>query len=188
MVDRDETPYNPLDKKNLAESVAEAMLARPVETLPPPDSFIGSGIYALYYTGNFAPYKRLAKLNKDAMEHDSKLMVPIYVGRARPKGARKGLSFLEQSTEKSVYTRLARHGATIRQVENLKIEDFRCRYLIVDEIWVSLGESLLISTFRPLWNGKVDGFGNNMPGGKRETQKNSNWDLLHPGRSWRSEE
>ena len=29
------TPYNPLDKRNLAESVASAMLHTPVQKLPP---------------------------------------------------------------------------------------------------------------------------------------------------------
>ena len=43
------SPFNPLDKRNLAESVTDAMLARPVESLPPA-RFIGVGIYAIYYT------------------------------------------------------------------------------------------------------------------------------------------
>lgn len=46
-----------------------------------------------------------------------------------------------------------------------------------------LGESLLISRFRPLWNVIVEGFGNNPTGGPRESQKRSPWDTLHPGRS-----
>ena len=44
-------PFNPLDKRNLASSVAEAMLsspARPMENLAP---FFGAGIYAIYYCG-----------------------------------------------------------------------------------------------------------------------------------------
>ena len=40
------TPYNPLDKRNLAESVASAMLHTPVQKLPP-EPFIGAGVYAL---------------------------------------------------------------------------------------------------------------------------------------------
>lgn len=36
------TPYNPLDKRNLAESVASAMLHTPVQKLPP-EPFIGAG-------------------------------------------------------------------------------------------------------------------------------------------------
>jgi hypothetical protein len=42
-----ETPYNPLDKKNLGISVADAMLSRPVTSLPPKEGFIAAGIYAL---------------------------------------------------------------------------------------------------------------------------------------------
>ena len=34
-------PFNPLDKRNLAESITDAMLARPVSTLPP-SPFIAS--------------------------------------------------------------------------------------------------------------------------------------------------
>jgi hypothetical protein len=184
MVDREETPYNPLDKRNLAESVAEAMLARPLESLPPPASFIGAGIYALYYVGNFEPYKRLSKLNKEAMERDPSLMVPIYVGIARPEGARTGLTSLESTTSKALYGRLGDHSRKIRTVENLKIEDFYCRYLVVDDIWTPLGETLLISTYYPLWNRRLAGFGNNAPGKGRELQKNSSWHIMHPGKNW----
>ena len=76
-------PYNPLDKRNLGASVAAAMLASPVHTLPP-EPFIGAGVYAIYYRGDFAPYKRLVDLNKEGYN------VPIYVGKAVPAGARKG--------------------------------------------------------------------------------------------------
>ena len=67
-------PYNPLDKRSLGKSVAAAMLTAPTHVLPP-EPFIGAGVYAVYYRGNFAPYQRLAELNKDAYN------VPIYVGK-----------------------------------------------------------------------------------------------------------
>lgn len=44
--------FNPLDKKNLGESVAEALLQQPISPLPP-EPFIGAGIYAIYYEGKF---------------------------------------------------------------------------------------------------------------------------------------
>ena len=44
--------YNPLDKHNLGTNVADALLARPVVSLPPP-AFPGAGVYAIYYTGSF---------------------------------------------------------------------------------------------------------------------------------------
>ena len=37
------SPFNPLDKTNLGESVAEAMLRQPVRALPPDDPFVGAG-------------------------------------------------------------------------------------------------------------------------------------------------
>jgi len=54
--------------------------------------------------------------------------------------------------------------------------------LVVDEIFISLGEQLLIAKFGPLWNTLVDGFGGNQPGGGRRGQKRSAWDTLHRGR------
>ena len=45
-------PFNPLDKRHLGESVAEALLKTAPVALPP-DQFIGAGVYALYYVGQF---------------------------------------------------------------------------------------------------------------------------------------
>ncbi len=44
-------PYNPLEKRHLAESIANALLVRPVGPLPPEDPFEGAGVYVIYYTG-----------------------------------------------------------------------------------------------------------------------------------------
>ncbi len=95
--------------------------------------------------------------------------------------------------EPVLFSRLREHANSIRTVEtyhrskdasNLKLHDFRCRYLVADDIWVPLGEALLIGHYRPVWNVVVDGFGNHAPGGGREQQARSLWDELHPGRSW----
>ena len=56
-------PFNPLDKRNLGTSVATAMLDKPVVTLPP-EPFEGAGIYAIYYTGSYSAYERIATKNK----------------------------------------------------------------------------------------------------------------------------
>lgn len=53
----DITPYNPLDKENLGRSVAGAMLNSTVFPLRGLEPFHGAGIYAIYYTGDFAPYE-----------------------------------------------------------------------------------------------------------------------------------
>lgn len=172
-------PFNPLNKKNLGFSVAEAMLQKAVEPLPPLASFLGAGIYAIYYTGKFPVYKPIVDKNKN-----DKFECPIYVGKAVPKGARKGGFGLDAPAGTVLYRRLCEHAETIKQTENLSIDDFRCRYLTVDDIWIPLGESLLIEMFSPLWNKMLDGFGNHDPGGGRYNQQISPWDILHPGRGW----
>lgn len=55
---------------------------------------------------------------------------------------------------------------------------------MVDDVWISLGETLVIQRFQPLWNHVVEGFGNNDPGSKRYEGKRPLWDELHPGRPW----
>lgn len=172
-------PYNPLAKTHLGESVAKALLAREAVALPPPESFTGAGIYALYYTGDFPAYRKIAEKNKR-----NQWAAPIYVGKAVPPGARRGGYGLGESPGEVLYRRLREHADSIEQADNLSLDDFRCRYLVVDDIWIPLGESLLISMFSPLWNQRLDGFGNHDPGSGRYNQQRSPWDEIHPGRSW----
>jgi hypothetical protein len=56
--------------------------------------------------------------------------------------------------------------------------------LVVDDIWIPLGETLIIQRFQPLWNQVVDGFGNHDPGSGRHAGMRPSWDELHPGRRW----
>lgn len=172
-------PYNPLEKTNLGESVTKALLERPVEPLPSLNSFTGAGIYAIYYAGPLSAYRELAKNNRN-----DRWAAPIYVGKAVPPGARKGGYGLGETPGEVLFRRLREHAESIEQVENLELADFRCRYLIVDDIWIPLGESLLITMFSPLWNQHLDGFGNHDPGKGRYNQQRSPWDTVHPGRSW----
>jgi len=78
----------------------------------------------------------------------------------------------------------AENAESIEQAQNLRISSFFRRYLAVDDIWIPLGESLLIDHLRPIWNLVIDGFGNHDPGGGRRNQMKSSWDVLHPGRPW----
>lgn len=172
-------PFNPLDKKNLGASVAEAMLSGKVHPLSDLPEFKGAGIYAIYYSGDFAPYCEIAKQNKDG-----KAGAPIYVGKAVPAGARKGGGAAFGNGGKPLFNRLSEHAESIRAVANLKIEDFSCRFLVVDDIWIPLGESLLIARYSPVWNSLIDGFGNHDPGSGRYNGMRPRWDVLHPGRGW----
>ena len=171
-------PFNPLNKKNLGLSVADALLQKQIVALPP-ERFVGAGIYAIYYAGDFPGYSALVELNRDG-----KWQQPIYVGKAVPEGARRGGLGLDVPAGNVLYKRLNEHAKSISEATNLDIKDFACRYLIVDDIWIPLGESLLIEMFSPLWNAVVDGFGNHDPGSGRYNQQRSPWDVLHPGRAW----
>lgn len=178
MTDHKIIPFNPLAKRHLGESVGQAMLRQPVISISKLPVFDGAGIYAIYYSGKFPGYEAIASRNKDNIFN-----APIYVGKAVPKGARKG-GDLEANPGKVLYSRLTQHARSIEEASNLDVADFHCRYLIVDDIWIPLGESLLIAKFDPLWNKLIDGFGNHDPGKGRHAGLRPRWDVLHPGRSW----
>ena len=143
------------------------------------NKFLGVGIYAIYYTGNFPPYRPVAEQNRSG-----KFAAPIYVGKGVPEGARKGGQLdLAKGTE-ALFDRLKIHAQSIHEVSNLDLQDFHFRYLIVDDIWIPLGEAYMIEKFQPVWNKKVDGFGNKTPRERPKTQYTSLWDTAHPGRSY----
>ncbi|HET9898569.1 MAG TPA: Eco29kI family restriction endonuclease [Streptosporangiaceae bacterium] len=170
----------------LGKSVERALLSRELVALPPATSFPGAGVYALYYIGDFEPYRAIAPPACDAGD------IPIYVGRASPPGGRSGAGGLRPSTtDPKLFNRLREHARSISQVDafarragqpNIRLADFLCRFLVVDDIWVALGEAVLIGHYQPLWNGFVSGFGIHGPGGGRGEQARSRWDTLHPGR------
>lgn len=171
-------PFNPLDKRHLGESVGQAMLRQPVISMSDLTSFDGAGIYAIYYRGSFPAYEAITQKNQGQC-----FIAPIYVGKAVPKGARKG-GDLDASPGNVLFNRLMQHKRSIEEAINLDIAEFHCRYLIVDDIWIPLGESLLIAKFDPLWNKLIDGFGNHDPGKGRHAGLRPRWDVLHPGRPW----
>lgn len=171
-------PYNPLDKLHLGESIRDALLRRNVHPLGIVERFSGAGIYALYYAGNFSAYEALSAANREGQFRH-----PIYVGKAVPEGARKGGILDTAKDTFALYKRLKEHAASIAEVKNLDVQDFYCRYLVVDDIWIPLGEALMITKFAPVWNNKLDGFGIHDPG-RRRPQQTSAWDTLHPGRAF----
>lgn len=173
--------YNPLDKFNLAKSIESELLARPIVMLGEVGDVIGAGVYAIYYTGSsFPAYAPIATANKGGA-----FKQPIYIGKAIPKGGRKGgLAADVASTGHALADRLRQHASSIEQANNLKLADFHVRHLVVDDVWIPLGENMLIETFKPVWNRAIDGYGNHDPGRRRAKQYKSPWDVLHPGRDW----
>jgi len=173
-------PFNPLAMDSLAHSIVTRMtLMTPIPMSEVP-VFSGAGLYAIYYHGTFPAYADLAVLNKPTAT------VPIYVGKAVPAGARKGVGVAASSDTKALANRVREHAKSISAATNLDIGDFMARWLIVEDIWIALGESAMIRQHRPVWNVIVDGFGNHDPGGGRGEGIRSRWDTLHPGRLWAS--
>ena len=147
---------------------------------PPPESFFKTGVYAIYYTGTNKLYARYHELNRLAYNY------PIYVGKAVPKGWRQSrVADLEISQTSELWSRINQHARSIDVVKNLHLSDFWCRFMICEHVaseMISTVQAALIKWNRPLWNTRLDGFGNHDPGKGRYEQAKSDWDVIHPGR------
>lgn len=182
LFDRSEHVYKNDAFAELVKDAIRFFNGTPVHTLPPPESFLGTGVYALYYIGSNPLYQRYAELNRLSYDY------PIYVGKAVPKGWRQARSSDNtQNQSRELISRLREHGRSIRLGADLLPEDFMCRFVIFEEEgsdMISTIEAALIKLNRPLWNTSVDGFGNHDPGSGRYEQAKSDWDVIHEGRLW----
>lgn len=168
--------FDPLDYDNLARTCVQELERRDAVPLDFSKPFSGAGVYALYYKGKLDVYRPISL--KDASW-------PIYVGKAVPKGGRKGARARSApGASNSLFKRLGEHRESIDAAVNLKVEDFLCRYLAVKELWITMAERLLIERYRPVWNVALEGFGLHNPGKGRHGGQLSWWDTLHPGRPW----
>ena len=134
--------------------------------------FYGSGVYAIFYDGDFDAY--LPIVGKKT---------PIYTGKSQPVSG----STTPKEQGVSLHQRLKEHAKSIKNANNLKLADFTCRYLVVATGWEKAAEHYLIGHYHPIWNkeSKVcQGFGKH--GDAAETRRNSRsaWDTLHMGRNW----
>ena len=163
--------YEPLSVDELGRNAARALMEHSADVLPPDDTFHGAGVYMLHYRGTYPAY---AGIGEDT---------PIYVGKADPPGRRQGRGRAAADTT-TLYRRLHEHAESIAAATNLNLSDFRCRWLVLDPVWIGLTEQILITEYQPLWNVVVDGFGNHNPGSGRRNQRRSQWDTLHSGRQW----
>lgn len=180
--DRNKHVYHNEAFVELVKDAVRFFNGTPAYELPPPERFLGTGVYALYYTGDNPIYARYKELNR--LSYD----FPIYVGKAVPSGwrqARIADSESVQSTE--LYRRLNEHSKSIVSGDGLHLCDFSCRFVMFErESSDMIGsiEAALIKLNRPLWNSCVDGFGNHDPGSGRYEQARSDWDVIHAGRVW----
>ncbi|MBN1877473.1 MAG: Eco29kI family restriction endonuclease [Anaerolineae bacterium] len=165
--------------RSVVNEAVSFFIQTPLQILPPPEPFIGCGVYALYYLGEYDLYSPLSQRNQKDCQY------PIYVGKAVAPGWRTGR--VNVSTTPDLHNRLREHSRSLQQAHNLQHTDFQCRFMILNDIEGDLVvpvEASLIRRYQPLWNMLIDGFGNHDPGSGRYNQAKSEWDVLHPGRVW----
>lgn len=166
--------FDPTHPDTAGRIVALTLVAQEKHPLARVPEFYGSGVYAIYYRGNFAPYAQLA-----ASDH------PIYVGKADPAIATAKDAVTQGS---KLSSRLKEHAKSIaKATSTLRIEDFECRFLFVQSGFQESAERFLIDFFKPIWNKETKVcFGIGKHGDSPETRKNkrSPWDTMHSGRSW----
>lgn len=168
--------FNPLDYENLTRHCVDELMRRPPRALPITERFLGAGVYALFYRGKLPIYRKVRSPNCGW---------PIYVGKAIPKGGRKGGGGKSQrGPGAALCKRLDEHSRSLQETTNLSPADFLCRYMVVTPLWISMTERFLLETYRPIWNVILDGFGNHDPGAGRYKGEITWWDALHPGRGW----
>lgn len=165
------TVFDPYRPDVLGRFTGETLLAQERHPLGDLADFYGSGVYALYYRGTFKAYKPIKGTE-----------TPIYVGKADPADTHAA-SPEEQGPR--LAGRLSEHAKSIRAAQNLRIEDFDCRYLVVKSGLQKSAEDYLLAHFRPVWNQPLcKGFGKHGDAATTRANTRSEWDTLHPGRAW----
>lgn len=104
-----------------------------------------------------------------------------------PRGWRQARRAKKPNDSHELYLRLCDHTKSIVQARNLDLDDFHCRFMILENEssdLIGTVEAALIRYYTPVWNSLIDGFGNHDPGKGRYNQAKSEWDILHPGRQW----
>ncbi len=164
---------DPSEPHVIGKLIVDVLLVQERYPLASVPRFFGSGVYALYYKGDF-----------DAYTPASRTETPLYVGKADP-AVPNANNPIEQGEK--LATRLNDHKRSINAVDNLDVSDFDCRFLVVKSAWQNTAETYLINGFQPVWNDEVGiCFGIGKHGDSALTRRNtrSPWDTLHPGRAW----
>lgn len=164
--------FDPADTRLFGQFASIALIAQERINLTDVTPIYGSGVYAVYYTGDFTDYAAIANTE-----------TPIYVGKAQPPP--NSVRVQEQGTP--LTSRLLEHRRSIEYAENLQVTDFSCRLLVIATGWETPAEVELIRYFQPLWNegaGPVHGLGKHGDSATTRANRRSPWDTLHPGRPW----
>ena len=135
--------FEPSNPTIAGRIIGLALLARARKPLSfATEKFYGSGVYAIYYNGDFPAYSGISGKEQ-----------PIYVGKADPANP-SAKTVVDQMDRLS--RRLNDHRKTIAKASaTLKLEDFEFRALVVQSGYESAAENYLIHLFRPIWNNET---------------------------------
>ena len=166
--------FDPSNPKVVGRFVALALVAQPRRPMTEIVKTYGSGVYSIYYSGDYPLYTPLSGSE-----------TPIYVGQASPISS-SARSPKDQGDKLS--RRLNEHRKNIRRsATTLRVEDFEYRSLVVQSGWETAAEDYLIHLFKPIWNSEtrlVFGLGKHGDAAETRANRRSPWDTLHPGREW----
>lgn len=180
--DRNKHVFHSPDFEEIVKDTIRFFNGTPVQTIPVPERFQGTGVYAIYCTAKTGIYKKFHEINRTSYD------IPIYIGKAVPKGWRQArASNYSETPSYELNNRIREHGRSLEQGAGLKPNDFRCRFMILEGAesdLIGTVEAALIRSYKPIWNSMIDGFGNHDPGNGRYEQAMSDWDVCHPGRFW----
>ncbi len=180
------TTFDPSDPKTVGRMVSLALLAQPMIPLGAVKPAYGSGVYAIYYTGDHPLYARISGTE-----------TPIYVGKADPSN---GDASTAREQGPRLTGRLIEHAGTVSTTEKyaaekglppglhpIRLADFKCRRLVCATNAQLVAERHLIRMFWPVWNSDTKAcWGMSKHGDAANTRRNkrSPWDVVHPGRGW----
>ena len=164
-------PYNAgIDIDTLTRRIVQRFSRLPLQSFSDTMPEV-PGVYAIYRTfeqGLYGPYK------------DTN--VPLYVGQVAASGARRPGARSRGTLSQRIN---AHRGSLV--AGHLAPRHFGVRVLVVDPLLISAVERILLHRYRPAWQTVIDGFSLNCPGkGRIEGQTRTQWDTLHPGRTWAS--
>jgi Eco29kI-like restriction endonuclease len=180
--DRKEHVFHSPDFEEIIKDTIRFFNGTPVLTVPVPEKFHGTGVYAIYCISKSGPYKDFHEINRTSYQ------IPIYIGKAVPTGWRQArANNSEDKFSYELHNRIREHVRSLDAGKGLKRTDFRCRFMILEGAesdLIGTVEAALIRRYQPLWNSLIDGFGNHDPGSGRYEQAMSDWDVCHQGRTW----
>lgn len=178
---RQEHVYTSPDFEEIVKDTIRFFNGTPVYSVPAPERFHGTGVYAIYCVANSGVYKDFHEINRTSYD------IPIYVGKAVPRGWRQGRTSSSDALSYELHNRIREHGRSIELAKSLQIASFYCRFIILEGKegdLIGAVEAALIRKYQPIWNTLIDGFGNHDPGSGRYQQAKSDWDVCHSGRAW----